>query len=167
MSNAIPKETWERSQSQGSSAENAFVKMMKERGRPIREASREQNMFDHVDYFVEGKSGRVVSFDVKAFKGQAERGYILLEFKNVKGNKGWLYGKADMIAFQQGDGRFLCVNRDELVMLGERLCDLTVSVNRIGDALYKSYTRSKWGRDDLVSLIKFEDLTNNCKTFTL
>lgn len=162
MVQAISESTRARTQQQGDTAESDFVNIMKSRGREIWEASKNQNMFDHIDYFVRAESGNVISFDVKAYKGSAERGQVLLEFKNVKGNKGWLYGKADFIALQLSNGQFLCVNRKALVLLGEKLCDLDDLVGNVRDALYKGYTRSRWGRDDLISCIRIEDVINNC-----
>ena len=76
--------------------------------------------------------------------------------KNVNGNKGWLYGENDLLAFyRNSDSSFYVVRTKDLAELCEKICD-NKRVFYPSEALYHRYTRS--GRKDVLSMIKFEDL---------
>lgn len=165
MSLPINKDTRVRTQEQGDKAEDLFIKALKNENIEYRKASTREDMFDHIDFYAKGSKG-FRGFDVKAYKGTTKEGKLLIEFRNVKGDEGWIKGKADFIAFDMGD-RFMCVPREELLTLAERLCDLTDKVHRVGDALYKGYTRERWNRFDLITLIKISDVKENIKYFEL
>ena len=83
-------------------------------------------------------------------------GAIWIEFKNVMGNKGWIHGKQDFIAFEFED-RFVIVKRKELLNFAVASLD---SFNNIvsspKNALYKLYQRK--GRNDLITMIEKESI---------
>ena len=82
--------------------------------------------------------------------------FIWVEFKNVRGDAGWLYGESDLIAFyHNSNSSFYLVKTTELAALCENLCD-NKRVFYSNEALYHKYTRP--GRKDVLSMIKFEDL---------
>lgn len=67
----------------------------------IEEASKEDDIYRHIDIWVGANS-----FDVKAAK-KTNRSDLLpnydihwIELRNVHGDKGWLFGQADYIAFE-------------------------------------------------------------------
>jgi len=72
-------------------------------------------------------------------------------------NKGWLYSsEAKFIAFEREDC-FVIVNRNNLIMVVEKLVDISSIVARASDALYKIYNR----RDkEMLTLIKYDDITS-------
>jgi hypothetical protein len=74
----------------------------------IKPSTREENIFKHIDFFLpDGKSVDV--------KGKNKPDEIWVEILNVKGNKGWLYGDADLIAFEMVEmGGFVMVDTSEL-----------------------------------------------------
>lgn len=146
---------------EGHAAEKIFMDLMRERGNHTFAANRKENMYEHIDCWVRCKQGSYVPFDIKGMKRSYKKdGNIILEYKNVRGDKGWLLGKAHFIAFQIEEG-FLYVKRQELHDLGKKLCDLTDTVDSINKALYKAYTREKFGRSDLVTMIKMQDIKDN------
>ena len=101
------------------------------------------------------------NFDVKARKRKSRKDdsaqdeFIWIEFKNVVGKEGWLYGKADYIAFER-ENDFVVVYRPDLVEASELLVDLGANVDKANKALYKGYQRK--GRKDLIAMIKFNDI---------
>ena len=150
---------------EGSKGEHRFKKIMESFGLLVGEASFKENVHDHIDFFVKGKTEKLVglkfSVDVKARKRKSrdsdeyDEEYTWVEFKNVRGKKGWLYGKADKIAFETEAG-FLMVDREELAKWCEDSVDFKKSVRNPYSAIYKVYTRK--GREDLISRIKTEDI---------
>ena len=150
----------------GTDAEKLFEATLKSRKTPCKKSSKQQDIWDHIDYFIKQKDGSIMSVDLKAQK-KIRRGdkntvskEIWVEFKNVRGNKGWLYGKADYIVFEQPT-RFVFVNRLELVEFCESNVDLTSKVDKAYLALYKSYTRNN--REDVVSIVKYQDMIDACQ----
>jgi len=64
-----------------------------------------------------GKGGKpvIIKVDLKKIKNKKQnQDWLWLEFKNPKGNPGWLHGDADFIVFEREDD-FVFVNRKELV----------------------------------------------------
>ena len=152
----------------GQVAEDLFQISCWKKGYNVTKSSRSKDMFDHIDYYVKTKGGELRSFDVKSRK-RTKRGdknfnddWIWIEFKNVNGKNGWLYGKADYIAFERKDS-FLIVQRKELAGLCEKRVDLETKVKNANQARYKSYT--SWQRKDVLSQIKTEDIIKNTKTW--
>ena len=144
----------------GGKAEDKFRITMANRGHSVASVSKDMQ-FQHVDFLldnkvkVEVKSAKRISRQDKSSTAQ----YIWVEISSIyykEGKNGWLYGAADLIAFENG-GHFIFVNRKELVTLVESICDLTTFVKKPEEALYKSYRR--WDRPtEQVCLIKVEDL---------
>jgi hypothetical protein len=109
-----------------------------------------QEELKHIDFHCD------ISFkvDVKAVKDSKT---IWIEFKNVQGKKGWLYGDCTHIAFERPKG-FILVKRTDLVTLCDNLVDKSIMVDSAKDSLYKMYSRTKWGRHDLLTTILPKDL---------
>ena len=151
MSRWIQDQSWKR----GQGVEAMFAKLLNEKAIEAR-ASDLMEQFSHVDYVSD--CGKI---DVKARKrvtrkdSDVQDDLVWLEFKNVQGKIGWVYGKADWIAFEREED-FVLVKRHDLALMGEKICDLgdRVSVGR--DALYKGYQRR--GRKDLLSIVKMSDV---------
>ena len=157
---------------EGEQGEKRFKKIIESFGLLVREASFKENVHQHIDFFVEGKTDKLRDFkfsvDVKARKrtsrgsNEYDEEYTWVEFKNVQGRKGWLYGEADKIAFEVEKG-FLMVDREDLVKWCEEKVDFKKSVRTAASAIYKVYTRK--GRDDLITRIKTKDIRdlNSCR----
>ena len=152
----------------GHNAEKTFEDLATERGYRPNKATREQNMFKHVDYILTGKSKKgakiEIKVDVKARKKTSRRDnkyndeWQWIEFKNVQGKSGWIHGDADFIVFEREDD-FILVNRKELVSwLGasKKIRYDLPFVNLAKLARYKIYQRR--GRRDEITQIKTEDI---------
>jgi hypothetical protein len=146
------KESWDR----GQQLESSFFEVLKRFDPKCRKSTREEQ-FRHIDFV----SQSLGSFDVKARKrinrsDKSEQDELIwIEFKNVAGNNGWLYGQADYIAFEQSD-HFVVVERKHLVGLAESKCNLKQIVDNSSKALYHGYSRKD--RKDLISIIKMSDI---------
>ncbi|MFS1430435.1 hypothetical protein LMH73_025800 [Vibrio splendidus] len=146
---------------EGLSSEATFRDLAMKRGFTVFGATKNQNIYDHIDFFLEFK-GRRFSVDVKAMKrvqrhsNKRNGDALWIEFQNVIGNKGWIHGKQDFIAFEFED-RFVLVKRHEL--LGYAVASLDSFDERVNsphNALYKLYQRK--GRSDLITLIEKDSI---------
>jgi hypothetical protein len=68
-----------------------------------------------------------------------------------KNDKGWLYGKAKVIAFET-DKDFILVKRTDLIKLVNKYVNSDILVNSAEEAKYKVYQRR--GRADKITLIE-------------
>lgn len=149
----------------GDSAESQFKKIAKKLGNHVIDANLMEQI-NHIDFHILNIKGEKYTVDVKSRKkikrkdNHVDDDVIWIEFKNVQGKKGWLYGAANFIAFEREDS-FLIVSRPALAKFCEKTVDLSqINVN-IKYPLYTGYQR--YGRQDLLSLIKVGDITQNLK----
>jgi hypothetical protein len=68
---------------------------------------------------------------------------------------GWLFGKADLIAFEK-EKSFILVKRLDLLAVVNKKVNLVAKVRDPKDALYKIYTRDK--RKDKLTLLPTRDI---------
>jgi hypothetical protein len=96
-----------------SDSETAFKTWLNDRGFTFkRKATKVEDMKQHIDCFVE-IAGKTLSVDLKGLKKHTSQGLFAVELQNVQGLRGWLFGKADLIAFQCEDS-FIVVERNSL-----------------------------------------------------
>lgn len=130
--------------------EEDFAKQISDLG-TISESTEQEDMFEHWDIKLETK------FDVKAVKrvrtatGEPDDNIHYIEFINVNGELGWLYGKADYIAFELND-YWLIVDRKILVLFAQSKCATKEECQT--PELYKIYSRGK----DKMTLVRTIDL---------
>jgi len=145
----------------GQGAESRFASAAQRNGWKVLEASKKGNIEDHYDYEI-SKGNQRFKVDVKSKKrvsrktGDVQDDLIWVEFKTVRGTNGWLFGSADLIAFENQNG-FKIVERKALVRVINKLVKIHVKVDKPEDALYKVYTRK--GRPDEVTMLKASDIT--------
>ena len=118
----------------------------------------------HVDYWHDDEGVDV--------KGNNLPDEIWVEFKNVNGNKGWLFGEATTIAFDMPElAGFVVVDRKDLADYCKENVDFSNTVSR-KHAYKKVYRRH--GRQDLITKLCLEDLQTldsyrvmgYCQTYT-
>ena len=126
-----------------------------------REATKHENIYLHFDLIMDD----VIKVDVKQMKKRNRTDAIedptihFVEFQNVRGDKGWIYGKADYIAFEQPD-YFIMVDRKKL---GKYYCNVmknntTVIFSDDNKKIHTWYTRK--GREDIFLMVNTSDLFN-------
>ena len=153
------------SQKMGETAEFIFEILAKNKNLKVEKATEKQQK-SHIDFILTNSNNKKYFIDVKACKKTSRNSkktnekLVWIEFKNVAGHKGWLYGASDFIAFEREED-FVIVPRTALVNLCERLVNTSNKVFLVEDALYKIYNRK--GRKDEISLIKMDDILNNMK----
>jgi len=149
----------------GLGAEELFDQIALSKHLEIKNARRRENMQKHIDKYVTDDVG-TWSVDIKARKktrrsdDNAQDDWIWIEFQNVRGNTGWLYGEADCIAFETQDN-FVIVKKDSLIDYVEGAVDMGKSVKHSSQARYKTYRRA--GRNDLLTMVELSEIKNNCE----
>lgn len=157
---SVSKGRWSYSRKEGTRSEDKFVAACIQRGYETKKSSKEQDIHLHIDYYVTRGSRSTVSVDVK---GGNHPKVIWVEFKNVRGNDGWMYGKADWIAFELPEVcGFVMVLRKELASLAEEIVE-PVFVDK-KDADRKYYQRK--GRLDIISRLWLDDL-KRCPSYNV
>ena len=161
----------ERSAAMGESAEQKFDRVVKAQGKSIRKASRFEERVQHIDRWIGNKNWRPnrnqtkhdkpeISVEVKAMK-RISRGspepqseWLWVEFKNVSGGDGWLYGDATLLATEVETGFYLLYLKS-LQSWSEFKVNRNDKVTNPNHAYYKSYSRQN--RDDEMSLINLQE----------
>ena len=137
----------------GRVAEVRFIRAAKELGFQVTKGTRKDDMHLHIDYWLAHSGDRTWGVDVKGNNLPEE---IWCEFKNVAGNPGWMYGGAEIIAFDMPEeGGFSVVQREEL----KDYCEKTVEdvfVSNKKDAYKKKYTRKD--RADVITSLNLLDI---------
>lgn len=152
----------------GFGAEQLFDQIAESKSLEIKNAKRRENIQKHIDKHLIEENGQGWSVDIKARKkasrsdSKAQDEWIWIEFQNVRGNAGWLYGEADRIAFETQDD-FIIVDRNSLIDYVENVVDMGKSVKYSSQAKYKTYRRA--GRNDLLTMVELSEIKKNCDHF--
>lgn len=147
--------------STGRVAEIRFQRAAEAKGLEVEKSSKNDDIHLHVDYWLAYDGNGRWGVDVKGNNLPDE---IWIEFMNVQGNPGWLYGGAEIIAFDMPEvGGFVIVNRLDLADYCERTVEDTI-VSDKRDAYMKKYRRND--RQDLITKLKLLDL-NKIKSFRI
>ena len=142
----------------GKIAEIKFVEMAESKGMKVEKTTDSVDIYEHIDFWIYYK-GNKWSVDVKSTKRVTEHlddNLHWIEMKNVKGDLGWIYGKADMIVFEL-IGYWLVVPRQQIVSFIEKYVSDELVDNK-KNAIYKKYSRQQYGRNDIIALLKVQDL---------
>jgi hypothetical protein len=135
----------EYSQREGDKAEAEFMDLMILRGSSIYKSSKEDDIFKHIDFYVND-----TSVDVKANR---HIDCIWMELQNVNGYDGWLKGEAEYIVFDIIELDSFCVfKRKDLLDFALQFTEIAESKN---DFL-KLYTRKN--RKDILLKAKYSDI---------
>lgn len=123
----------------------------------------------HIDYYITLKN-KTYSIDIKSNKMLMENDtqnpdywWTWVEIKNVKGENGWLLGKADLIGFVFVNEIWM-LKREELKNFFDNKVQNIITENK-NNAKYKLYSRKD--RKDLISRLNLLDIENNCKIYKL
>lgn len=144
----------------GNKAEELFILTAVKQGWKIWASTNDENIGEHWDFLIE-KDDQKYKVEVKSEKRiqrndrDSQSNFTWVELRNVRGKVGWLFGKADLIAFEK-DGAFFFVKRLELLALVNQKVNLVARVKSAKDALYKIYTRED--RKDKLTLLPNSDI---------
>jgi len=141
----ISKRRWDYSFNLGRLTEELFKTVMESRGNTCIKASKDTDINDHIDFYVND-----LGVDVK---GNRQLDCIWLEIQNVHGEKGWLQGEADYIVFDIVELKSFCIfERLDLYNLVKDIKQTTRS--------NKEYMKllSRNGRQDLIVKTKYSHI---------
>lgn len=137
-------------------SEDDFAKCIQKFGNVIASNDKE-NMREHWDVKLELK------FDVKAIRKinrydqTPDENIHWVELKNINAENGWLYGGADIFAFETND-YWILVPKGKLQKFISEKCSDKQKCEK--PELYKLYTRN--ARKDIITLVKTIDLIFIC-----
>jgi hypothetical protein len=144
----------------GNKAENIFILIAVKQGWRISASSNRENIDEHWDFLIE-KDEQNFKVEVKSGKriqrndSDSQNNFTWVELRNVRGRVGWLFGKADLIAFEK-EKTFIFVKRLDLLAVVNQKVNLVAKAKSAKDALYKIYTRE--GRKDKLTLLPASDI---------
>ena len=165
----------------GHRAEGTFSNLAEARGFNVQEATRQENMHEHWDFALDRWGDKdddlvYMMVDVKARKKTSRKDtkfndeWTWLEFKNVRGDPGWLQGEASHIAFER-EKDFVLVPRSTLLTWAEDEIQkrsrpqgkppTSSRAQNARDAKYKYYTR--YNRNDLLTQVHIKDMIESVK----
>jgi hypothetical protein len=145
----------------GERAETLFILLAVKSGWKISASTKDQNIDEHWDYLIE-KDDLSFRVEVKSRKRinrsedelQSDLTWIELHGVRPK-DAGWLFGKADLIAFEK-ERSFLFVKKVDLLAVVNKKVNLVAKVKNPKDAVYKVYSRE--GRKDKLTLLPLSDI---------
>lgn len=129
-------------------------------GGTVQILSKYQDMYDHID-IIWTYNNRTFTFDIKSAKknrradNTPDYNINWVELKNVRGNPGWLFGKADYIAFEGEKDWIVCRRTDIIKLIDSKVTNKSIDKSR---SLYTYYQRN--GRQDIVVKVLSSDLRN-------
>ena len=145
----------------GENAEQFFILLAVRLGWKISASTSEENINEHWDYLIE-KGAAKFKVEVKSKKRitrsdkDTQQDLTWIELHGVRPkDTGWLFGRADLIAFEKEDC-FMIVKKADLLKMVNKKVDLVGKVANPKDALYKIYKRK--GRRDKLTLLPFRDI---------
>jgi hypothetical protein len=161
----------ERSVEMGESAEKKFDRAVKAQGKSVRKASRYEERVQHIDRWIGDKrwwpklnqtmkDKPEISVEIKAMKrisrasSEPQSEWLWVEFRNVSGGLGWLYGDATLLATEVETGFYLLYLKS-LRSWAEFKVDRDAKVANPNHAQYTTYSRKN--RKDEMSLINLQE----------
>ena len=130
-------------------------------GGKTQRATREEDIFRHVDFWWFDKTNKPFGVDVKGVKrsrrndATKDDSIHWVELQNVRGNKGWVYGDAVYIAFMTNH-EVLFVPRKRLATFTEDKIQGKDTTRTCPQECYIPYQRA--GRNDIVVKVPTADL---------
>lgn len=132
-------------------------------GGSCEKSSSKEDIEDHIDFWWDSPRKGRIPMDAKGIKknSRADKSFNdsihWLELQNVNGKPGWLYGKAEYIAFRTNT-RIIFVKREKLLSFALEAVSGKDVVYDTPKEFYVPYKRKKWGRDDLSIKVPTSDL---------
>ena len=114
--------------------------------------------FDHIDFHLtsnEDDGKMTAMIDLKRLNEKSQKDTVEIEFKNVQGKEGWIYGISDFIAFETKKA-FILSYRKELCDFCLNNVDLNNRSNVIDELEYVAFNDK--GKQNLLSNVLIEDI---------
>ena len=130
-------------------------------GGKCEKSSKEEDMFDHIDFWWDSPRKGRIGIDVKGIKKSNRKDKYVddsihwIEMLNVRGNPGWIYGKSEYIAFRTFE-KILFVKLKDLQKFAEEMTNGKELVHTNPKEFYIPYQRFE--RQDKVFKCPTSDL---------
>lgn len=130
-------------------------------GGKCEKSSKNEDMYDHIDFWWDSPKRGRIGIDVKGIKkhnrkdSEVDDSIHWIEMMNVRGNLGWVYGKAEYIAFRTLK-KILFVKLTTLQKFAEDKIKGKELVHKNPTECYIPYQR--WQRQDMVFKCPTTDL---------
>lgn len=115
-------------------------------------SSKEEDIFQHIDiYLIDKNTGKRIGIDVKD-KAEGLDEYQFVEYSNVNGKAGWIFGKAKYIMFKTSTQWLLVERKDLLIACNKKWGEYKsqVQYDKYLVKEYDFYTRVKYDRNDMM-----------------
>lgn len=159
-------ETVQKMYADGLEDENFVMEAVKHTlGGECYKSSKRDDTINHIDFWWESPKKGLIGIDVKGRKRnkRSDKNYddsiSWIEILNVKGNPGWIYGKADYIAFRT-ESQIIFVKTSILREYTESKIKGKQLVFDSPQDFYIPYQRRKYGRQDMMIKVPMNDLIN-------
>ena len=130
-------------------------------GGEVEKASDWEDRTMHVDFWWYSPKKGKIGIDVKGIKKNDKKefddSFQWLEFQNVIGKKGWLYGEEEYIAFKTFE-RIVYIKRSVLKKYAEEKKGDKEPVIYKPKDYFIPYTRKRWGRKDITMKVPMADI---------
>lgn len=119
--------------------------------------------YDHIDFWWDSPKKGTIGVDAKGLKKnkRTDKEYDdsiqWLELKGVSGYPGWLYGKAEYIAFRTNNG-IIYAKREKLAKFAEEKVEGKELVYDTPSEFYVPYQRKKYGKKDVMIKVPTSDI---------
>lgn len=119
--------------------------------------------FDHIDFWWDSPKKGKIGIDAKGMKKNNRRDNYYddtiqwLELKGVTGYPGWLYGKAEYIAFRTKTS-VIYAKREKLARFAEEKVKGKKLVYETPKEFYVPYQRKKYGKKDVMIKVPTSDI---------
>lgn len=160
----LNQETIEKMYWQGLESEFFVMEKLKEQfGGECAKATKKEDIFAHIDFWWFKSENEKIGIDVKGLRKNKRTDknnddtITWIEFLNVHGKLGWLYGKSDFIAFCTLKD-IIFVNTKKLREYAEAKIENKELVFDTPKEFYIPYQRKKYGRKDKTMKVPISDL---------
>lgn len=150
---------WGNFYKKGLEKENEFSELLiTNEGGITKHASRKDDIVEHID-IIWTVNDHNFTFDVKSLKknnridSKVDDSIHWIEIQNVQGNLGWLYGKADYIAFETLNSWVVLRRKDIITLINYKVKNDSITSSK---ELYTYYQRK--GRKDIIVKVLTSDL---------
>ena len=150
----------------GNTAEINFKNRCISKGLLVKDATRNENIYKHCDFWVSKNGTNYSIVDVKAKKSirrgqEPSSSHVAIELVNGYNYKGWIYSDG-YIAFENVDGKFYICSKADLLkytLIKVNINDYIYDTNDISlNISYKLFRRKKYNKHEIITYITWDDV---------
>lgn len=136
-------------------------------GGTVEKSTSDEDKLMHVDFWWYSPRKGKLGIDVKGIRKndnkELDDTFQWLELQNIIGEKGWVYGQEDYVAFKTFT-KVIYIKREILAKYAEEKVKKCTPVDVKPKEFYIPYTRSRWGHKDISIKVPISDLIDLANT---